>query len=115
MPWKAPSHRPRRATTRKEYDKRYEAKRAADPRLAKAQKIRNSITWQRLRRMVLNRQPWCADPYEIHRGQPVPAKEVDHIIGLAERPDLAFDPANLQPLCVPCHRRKDRKERQGEA
>ncbi len=39
------------------------------------------------------------------------AEQVDHIVPLKDRPDLAFEPSNLQALCVPCHARKSAKER----
>jgi 5-methylcytosine-specific restriction protein A len=31
---------------------------------------------------------------------------LDHILPIQRRPDLAFDPRNLQPMCSPCHGRK---------
>jgi 5-methylcytosine-specific restriction endonuclease McrA len=39
------------------------------------------------------------------------AEEVDHIIPIRIRPDLAFVRRNLQPLCKPCHSRKTMMER----
>lgn len=36
--------------------------------------------------------------------------EVDHIKPVREAPELAFDLANLQTLCTPCHSRKTRIE-----
>lgn len=36
--------------------------------------------------------------------------EVDHIRPLRTHPELAFELANLQALCVPCHSRKTHKE-----
>ena len=34
------------------------------------------------------------------------ATVVDHIIPIAERPDLRLDPANLRPMCKRCHDRR---------
>lgn len=36
--------------------------------------------------------------------------EVDHVQPVRSRPDLSFDPANLQALCTSCHTRKTRLE-----
>jgi 5-methylcytosine-specific restriction enzyme A len=65
--------------------------------------------------MVLNRHPMCADPYALHAvwGRFEPATEVDHIVPLVERLDLAYDEANLQALCTACHSRKSAAERKG--
>lgn len=71
--------------------------------------------WQKMRRMVLNRNPLCADPYGVHAiaGQVVIATEVDHITPRAEGGVNAWD--NVQPLCVDCHRRKSADESRGRA
>jgi 5-methylcytosine-specific restriction endonuclease McrA len=37
------------------------------------------------------------------------ADVLDHILPIQLRPDLAFDPRNLQPLCTPCHVGKTRQ------
>lgn len=81
--------------------------------LVQGQEIRNTKRWQRLRRLVLSRNPVCADPYGQHVGigQVVLATQVDHILALQERPDLAFTERNLQGLCTRCHARKTQEER----
>jgi len=67
--------------------------------------------WQKLRRLVLSSQPFCADPHEHHRrygdGRVI-ATEVDHRDG---DPDNNFweqghPQSNLQGLCKQCHSRK---------
>ena len=62
--------------------------------------------WRRLRRMVLARQPLCADPFDLHRehGETVAATEVDHIVAKDRGGDDSMD--NLQGLCKSCHSRK---------
>ena len=40
-----------------------------------------------------------------------PAAQVDHVLGLVLRPDLAYDLANTQSLCTACHARKSAAER----
>ena len=65
-------------------------------------------TWRKLRRMVLAESPLCVDPFKAHKGQAVPASEVDHIVPLRRGGTNAFD--NLQTLCRPCHQRKTAEE-----
>jgi len=36
-------------------------------------------------------------------GRIVAAEEVDHILTIADRPDLRLDPNNLRSLCHQCH------------
>ncbi len=61
--------------------------------------------WRNLSRMVLAEQPICA-------GYPLPcmnaATDVDHVISVIKRPDLALSRDNLQGLCIGCHTRKTR-------
>lgn len=95
------------APVRKAHDYAYAQHRAAlhgpDPR--------SSGRWQRLRLMVLAREPLCHDPYAAHHGEPVPATEVDHVLGVWQAPEQVFDEANLMPLCRACHARKSMDER----
>lgn len=74
---------------------------------------RSTKRWQRLRLLVLNAGPLCADPYTQHTLMPALATEVDHIRGVWEAPDLVFDERNLQPLCKACHAKKSARERGG--
>lgn len=62
--------------------------------------------WRKLRRLVLNRQPLCADPYGVHakRGEVVAATDVDHIVSKRTGGTDSLD--NLQALCHSCHSRK---------
>jgi 5-methylcytosine-specific restriction protein A len=53
--------------------------------------------WQRLRLLVLNREPLC-------RMCHAPATDVDHFIPKSRGGDDSFD--NLQSLCHECHARK---------
>jgi len=61
--------------------------------------------WQVLRHVILERDGWqcrcCGDRRRL---------EIDHVQPVRLRPDLAFDPRNLQALCPRCHTRKTRIE-----
>ena len=64
--------------------------------------------WRKLRRMVLARDPLCADPFGEHGNIKVPATEVDHIVPLSQGGGAS--PDNLQALCKSCHSRKTAAE-----
>ena len=61
--------------------------------------------WQILRHAILERDGWACRSCGA-RGR----LEIDHIRPVRLAPDRAFDPANLQALCAPCHTRKTRIE-----
>ena len=111
MPIRPPVHRPH-GNRRRDYREESEA-RLATPGQADIIKIRGSVRWQKVRKYYLASHPLCADPYGTHarEGRIEVAMQVDHVIPLASRPDLAFDWSNLQSLCVPCHARKTARER----
>ena len=58
--------------------------------------------YQRRRRAVLVREPLCRACKQRL------AEQVDHVV--PKHRGGTDDPANLQPLCIPCHRRKTRRE-----
>lgn len=64
--------------------------------------------WHRLRNSILRRDPLCVMCQRAGRTRA--AMEVDHIIPIAERPDLRLVESNLQPLCRPCHRIKTARD-----
>lgn len=66
-------------------------------------------TWRRLRAMVLAREPLCRECAK--RDRIVDAREVDHVTPIRFG-GKRLDPANLQPLCKPCHSRKTLRELQ---
>ena len=90
-------------THKKSTDKSYELTRETA-----TQRGYTKRTWQNLRKIVLNNNPLCKDPFDTHRryGETTPATEVDHIDG--DRTNNAME--NLQPLCKPCHSRKTAQE-----
>lgn len=88
-------------------------RRKTDAALALAKRIRSGARWQAVQAWVLAEAPLCADPHGHHVrfGETVLAVEVDHVIGLALRADLAFERSNLMPLCLACHAEKSAAER----
>ena len=111
MPNKPQSHseRERKRMGRTLLGKEYEAKRRQDPALAEAARLRSSARWRRLRKMKLARNPLCEECSK--HGVVEPATQVDHIVPIVERRDLAFDLENLQSLCTVCHGKKSGEER----
>jgi len=110
-----PRHRqPRLAGARSHGAQAYDVqRRETDAALAEARRLRSSARWQKVRAWVLAESPLCGDPFGHHArfGETVLGAEVDHIVGLALRPDLAFERSNLMALCLQCHGEKSASER----
>jgi 5-methylcytosine-specific restriction enzyme A len=70
-----------------------------------SKRVTSTRRWQSVRHAVLERDGWacvvCGDQRRL---------EVDHIKPVRTHPALAFNPANCQALCGPCHTRKTRIE-----
>ena len=66
--------------------------------------VYSTARWQRLRKMMLRRQPACQA-----EGCNELAREVDHIVPMSNG-GAQYDMANLQCLCTSCHARKTLKE-----
>lgn len=90
-------------------DRAYDRRRARDPQLSYAAKVRSSSRWKRLRLSKRKLSPLCEDCVE--RGITRAAQSVDHIQSIESRPDLAFVMSNLRSLCNPCHAQKSAEER----
>lgn len=60
-------------------------------------------TWEKLRNYYIWRNPICVLCEE--RGIIRAGEHIDHIIPIAEAPELRLDEANLRTLCQPCHNR----------
>jgi 5-methylcytosine-specific restriction enzyme A len=67
----------------------------------------NSAAWRKLRANVLAGEPLCRHCAAM--GLNVPATEVDH----QDNKPANNDPANLCPLCKPCHSRKTARDMGG--
>ena len=109
MPTRPPSHRPRRidAPRHSAYDR---ITRRQNPDTAVAFKIRSSQAWKNCRRSHLSFHPLCANPFGLHSPH-VLAADVHHLTEIGLRPDLAFDPDNLQSVCKRCHAKHSARER----
>ena len=68
-------------------------------------KITRTERWKALRLKALERDGWCCVQCPERRGL-----EVDHVLPVRDRPDLAWSIDNLQCLCGRCHARKTRVE-----
>ena len=73
-------------------------------------KIYNSIQWKDIRIKALVRDEMMCVICR-RNGVDTQAKEVDHIIELQDRQDLAYKLDNLQSLCKTCHSIKTAKEK----
>jgi len=74
-------------------------------------KIYNSRQWKLVRVEALVRDEFMCVMCRAN-GTDTEAEEVDHILELQDRLDLAFELDNLQSLCKPCHSQKTRDEKQ---
>jgi 5-methylcytosine-specific restriction protein A len=66
----------------------------------------------RLRAAFLADHPLCVACLEADRL--TPATIAHHRLERLERPDLALDPANLEPYCRACHSRHHKRSRPDE-
>ena len=72
-------------------------------------KVYRTQRWRRLRSYWFNRNPWCEDPFGVHRQYKVRATDLDHITPLRDVED-PYEDSNLQGLCKRCHSKKTRQE-----
>jgi hypothetical protein len=71
--------------------------------------IYRSARWAAVRVQVLRDEPVCRACAAAGRTEL--ATQVDHVVAVRALPDLAYDHANLQPLCTVCHAAKSQVER----
>ena len=67
-------------------------------------KFYRSKRWEKLRASVLRRDGYLCQECRRY-GRMKQAQTVHHIKHLDEYPELAYDPKNLQSLCLQCHNR----------
>ena len=72
-------------------------------------KVHGSARWQRLRASVIRAGALCVECERM--GDVVAATQVHHIQPIRTHPELAYERANLMPLCASCHARIEAKGR----
>lgn len=99
MPTRPPTHRPLgwRPSVQSERDR----KRAIDRRRGTAAERGYDTAWRKVRDQHLREEPLCQMCMEA--GRVTAATVVDHIVSIADRPDLRLDRSNLRSLCKPHH------------
>lgn len=106
---KRPRYTQTAITPRRAHDQAYGAFRRSDPTESRLARIRGSGRYRRVRELALRQHPYCV--VCKREGKLVPTTEIDHIIPLRVRPDLAFSMENLQGLCGRHHALKSARER----
>lgn len=64
----------------------------------------NSTAWKTFRAAIRAARPLCE--MCLTEGRETPSEQVDHILRLKERPDLALEESNVRALCMSCHSRR---------
>jgi 5-methylcytosine-specific restriction endonuclease McrA len=75
----------------------------------KVDRLYNKSAWVKLRGMVIAKQPICPDPFGLHVGVVVQAREVHHIEPIKLGGSM-WDEKNLIALCRLCHYHADTKK-----
>jgi 5-methylcytosine-specific restriction protein A len=100
-----------------ENDRCPDCKRSSDKTYDKAlrakdrQAIYNSKKWKQVRELAILRANFLCEEC-LRNGVECLGEEVDHIIELRDRIDLAYDLDNLQYLCKKHHREKTEREKE---
>jgi len=96
MPHRAPSATKKSTTESRRYDRaRYDEKRPS------ANERGYDAAWQKVRKHHLTFNPLCVDCLKMFLF--IPAREVHHVIKVADRPDMRDVPSNMMSLCKRCH------------
>lgn len=78
-----------------------------------AQNIRSSGRWRNLSGWFAKKFPFCMNPLQLHQTDEL-TEQVHHIEMAETRPEIAFTPSNLAPVCTYCHARLSAMERAGK-
>ncbi len=74
------------------------------------QLIKNDPRWKAAKRAAHERDGWaCVGQLVAECTGDAGPIEADHVTRLEDAPHLAFELDNLQTLCVPCHKQKERE------
>lgn len=86
-------------------------RRAVDARRGSSNARGYDATWQRLRIAFLAQHPLCeCEDCEAGAKRLTIAEVVDHIIPIAERPDLRLEWSNLRAMAKRCHDRRTARD-----
>ena len=94
---------------RRAADAEYNRARRSDPDRGIEDAVVSSARWKAVRARVLRDEPLCRTCAAAGRTEL--ATQVDHVVPVRVRPDLAYDLGNCQPLCGTCHGLKSAAER----
>lgn len=94
-----------------------ERKQKLDKRRLSSSQRGYDADWQRVRdAVIIERGLRCEACHRLgvlrkrDATRSMPVLEVDHIVSVAERPDLRLEPSNLRVLCRPCHSRRTARD-----
>lgn len=59
--------------------------------------------WRAVQRQFIQANPTCAGFGDMEGKCGQPATDVDHVVSVADAPDLRLRWSNLRPYCHPCH------------
>lgn len=82
---------------------RWRPQQPKESKAARKKRIYNLAVWDRMRALVLAKEPLCRACSK--KGLSRLARAVDHIVDVSAG-GAPFDEANLQPLCISCHNSK---------
>lgn len=83
--------------------------RAHDQRRGSSSARGYDAAWRKLRLVALLRDNYLCQIC-LKDDRPTPARDVDHILTVAEHPELRLELDNLQSLCSTCHKKKTYEE-----
>lgn len=106
MPRRSPTHRPSNAGDPRVQKRQHGA--AHDRQRPSASKRGYDAAWKKLRRLILAAEPLCRMCKA--EGRITLAQVVDHIVPIAQAPELRLDQSNCQPLCHHHHNVKTSTE-----
>ena len=96
---------------RRSADAEYNRARRSGPDRSVEDEVVSSARWKDLRARVLRDEHVCRACAAAGRTEL--ATQVDHVVPVRVRPDLAYDLSNCAPLCTVCHAAKSASERRG--
>ena len=105
MPVRAPVHRPKNSKPRPEAEA--ERKAQLDARRGSSADRGYDAAWRRCRAAFLAAHPLCqCDDCKGGTIRTTPATVVDHIVAVADAPELRLDWSNLRAMAKRCHDRR---------